>query len=528
MEVKLRGLCAQTQDYQHARRAQRHSHAMGGESNKKGKAPAKPSQQQDLKTEEVLQALILADSFDQRFTPITLEKPRTLLPIVNIPLLNYTIEFLAASGVQEIFVFCCAHAQQIKEYLSELKGQEWCGVKVKTLVSQNCKSAGDALREVYAQSVINSDFILVTGDVISNMNLQKPLQAHKLRREKDKSSIMTMVFKQAGPTHQSRSLEDDTIVAIDGSTQQLLQYENSRESKSVVVGSEVFAEHSEVDLRYDLIDCHIDICAPEVLFIFTDNFDYQDIRKDFIKGLMSSEILGYKISSYVIQGEYAARVKDLRTYNSVSQDIIHRWTYPMVPDANFLALTSFTRSRRMVYKENKVNLSRSCTIGSSTSIGEGTVVGDMSQISHSVIGRNCKIGAHVMIKGSFLWDGVVVKDGATVIDSILCNGAQIHNKAIVQKGCIVSFNASIGKDFILAPFTKITAHTPEVSEDDEGGGAVVEDLDLGPDGKGKLWIVKTELTNTIVPTNEEAETVEEEEEDESTHKTGSKKVKRGI
>jgi translation initiation factor eIF-2B subunit epsilon len=45
----------------------------------KKKAPAKPSQQQDLKTEEVLQALILADSFDQRFTPITLEKPRVTL-----------------------------------------------------------------------------------------------------------------------------------------------------------------------------------------------------------------------------------------------------------------------------------------------------------------------------------------------------------------------------------------------------------------------------------------------------------------
>lgn len=51
------------------------SHNMGADT-KKGKAPAKPTQQQDLKTEEVLQALILADSFDQRFTPITLEKPR--------------------------------------------------------------------------------------------------------------------------------------------------------------------------------------------------------------------------------------------------------------------------------------------------------------------------------------------------------------------------------------------------------------------------------------------------------------------
>jgi len=110
-----------------------------------------------------------------------------------------------------------------------------------------------------------------------------------------------------------------------------------------------------------------------------------------------------------------------------------------------------------------------------------------------------------------------------VIDSILCNGAQIHNKAIVQKGCIVSFNASIGKDIILAPFTKITAHTPEVLED-EDEGVVVEDIDLGPNGKGKLWVVKTELTNTIVPTNEETAKQEEEEVDDGPHKVGSKKV----
>ena len=66
---------------------------MGGDT-KKGKAPAAKAsshQQHDLKTEEVLQALILADSFDQRFTPITLEKPRvsihisTYLSIIHSP-----------------------------------------------------------------------------------------------------------------------------------------------------------------------------------------------------------------------------------------------------------------------------------------------------------------------------------------------------------------------------------------------------------------------------------------------------------
>ncbi len=71
----------------------------------------------------------------------------------------------------------------------------------------------------------------------------------------------------------SRSLEDDTIVAIDSTTRQLLQLDNSRESKSLTIDANVFTEHSEVDLRYDLIDCHIDICSPEVY----DYFDKKTI-----------------------------------------------------------------------------------------------------------------------------------------------------------------------------------------------------------------------------------------------------------
>ncbi|XP_034699261.1 uncharacterized protein LOC117924668 isoform X2 [Vitis riparia] len=33
-------------------------------------------------------------------------------------------------------------------------------------------------------------------------------------------------------------------------------------------------------------NCYIDICSPEVLSIFTDNFDYQHWRHHFIKGLL--------------------------------------------------------------------------------------------------------------------------------------------------------------------------------------------------------------------------------------------------
>jgi translation initiation factor eIF-2B subunit epsilon len=64
--------------------------------------------------EEVLQAVILADSFNKRFKPLTTHKPRCLLPICNASLLDWTFESLALAGVQEIFVICRSHAKLVK------------------------------------------------------------------------------------------------------------------------------------------------------------------------------------------------------------------------------------------------------------------------------------------------------------------------------------------------------------------------------------------------------------------------------
>lgn len=82
-------------------------------------------------------------------------------------------------------------------------------------------------------------------------------------------------------------------------------------------------------------DCFIDICSPEVLLLFTDNFDYQQLRRDFVKGLLSDEVMGYKIFTYAIHSEYAARIDTFRSYDAVSKDILHRWTYLIVPDIPF-------------------------------------------------------------------------------------------------------------------------------------------------------------------------------------------------
>ena len=40
-------------------------------------------------------------------------------------------------------------------------------------------SMGDALREIHDQSIIKSDFILIFGDVVTNVNLLSLLEEHK-------------------------------------------------------------------------------------------------------------------------------------------------------------------------------------------------------------------------------------------------------------------------------------------------------------------------------------------------------------
>jgi len=126
---------------------------------------------------------------------------QVLLPLVNIPMLEYTLESLAGAGVREILVVCCAHAAQIDAYLASSPwSQRAREVKVTTITVEDAFSAGDALRRVRALALVRSDpFILISGDVVSNMELSSVIREHKAARATDKSVIMTVIFKRARP-----------------------------------------------------------------------------------------------------------------------------------------------------------------------------------------------------------------------------------------------------------------------------------------------------------------------------------------
>lgn len=398
---------------------------------------------------------MLCDTYLPRFMPLTAHKPRCLLPLANTPLIEYTLEFLVNCGVKEVYLMCCSYSSLVTEYIANSKwGSLSAPFKVQTIELPNTMSVGDAMRDIDARGIITADFLLISGDVVCNIDFDKVWDAHVKRKKEDKNCIMSMVLREASARHRSRSNRTGLFV-LDNETQRLVLYQKSILQKEIPIDASELLKLTEVAFRNDLIDCRIDICTMDVPALFTENFDYEHLRDDFVRGVLTSDLLGKTIYAHIIGEGYAARVESFKTYKGVTKDIVSRYSYPLVVDSNIVQGRSYTYQRGHIYKEKDVVLSQSCSIGMSTIIASKTVVGDCSRIRGSVLGRNCVIGSNAVVENSCLWDGVVVEDNAVVNGAIVGDNVLISSGADVQYGSIIGSGAVVEKDATVPPGTRI-------------------------------------------------------------------------
>lgn len=132
---------------------------------------------------------------------------------------------------------------------------------------------------------------------------------------------MTVVYKQTAP---GISTGQEVVIVNDSRSKRLLFHQRisslsaPKKPKHCELPLELFIEHSAVDIRHDLSDTGIAICAPSVLSLFADNFDYQTLD-DFLRGLlMNEEILASSIYvAELLSEQYAAKVTNWQMYQIV-------------------------------------------------------------------------------------------------------------------------------------------------------------------------------------------------------------------
>lgn len=126
---------------------------------------------------------------------------------------------------------------------------------------------------------------------------------------------------------------DTPALLLNAETLECLHYEYVPSgTPTVSFPREKVSSVQDLDVRIDLLDCSIDICSADVPALFTENFDYQDLRVDFVHGVLTSDILGKTIYCHIPKQGYASRVKNTRTYSNVTYVyLLSNWYLDLTP-----------------------------------------------------------------------------------------------------------------------------------------------------------------------------------------------------
>lgn len=115
-----------------------------------------------------MKAIILAGGRGKRLKPITDYVPKPLVPINNIPIIEWQIKYLKKFDVKEVIICTGYKADMIESYLN----MKELGIKIKFSIEKSPLGTGGAIKK--AGKMINEkSFFVINGDTITNIDLHK-------------------------------------------------------------------------------------------------------------------------------------------------------------------------------------------------------------------------------------------------------------------------------------------------------------------------------------------------------------------
>ncbi|XP_059060000.1 translation initiation factor eIF-2B subunit epsilon [Achroia grisella] len=399
----------------------------------------------EIDNENIVQAVVIMDTFNNNFVPICNNKPMAFLSVAGVSLIDYVLESLALGGVGETILFCCQDGTRVKEHLrkcNQMKATWSLTMEVNVLMSDSCQTMGDVMREIYESGLVRGYFVLMGVNSITNVNFASLLEEHKQISKKDKGAAMTLIYQKVSWEHPLISWDKPIFIAADANTKKILmhkKYKIKSNDRTINLPLEVTLNYSEVKLHHNLADANIALCSPSVLPLFYDNFDFQTCD-DFIHGiLINEEILASSLYYILLKNnQYAATVSNWKTYQIICRDILHNWVYPLSIESGSFYQNNYITTGNHNFRDTSSILSRSCTLTEDVLIGANTYIGDNTVVTKSMIGKRCKIGNNVKITGSHIMDDVVIKDNCNI------------SYSFIDRNCIIEINSNIEGGTIIA------------------------------------------------------------------------------
>jgi NDP-sugar pyrophosphorylase family protein len=344
-------------------------------------------------------AVILAGGQGTRLRPLTYDRPKPIVPLLNIPFLAYQLALLARHGVRDAVLSCSYMVDAVRATMGD--GAAW-GVRLTYAVEEEPLGTAGGVRN--AVDVRDGRVLVLNGDILTDADLGAMLAFHEAR------GSATTLYLTRVPDPTAFGLVE---LAEDGRVQRFIEKPDPSQVTTDTVNAGIY-----------VIDGRLLARVPPGRAV--------SIEREFFPGLLEDRVpfFGWVAEHYWLDIGNPAK------YRQGALDLLAgRATTPLSPAGAqgggcFVAPGAVLDPRTRV--TSPVVIGADCRVAAGASVGPSTV-----------LGRGCVVGAAAAVTGALLWERVEVGAGAQLQDCIVGAGARVGAGAHIGPASVVEPGAVI-------------------------------------------------------------------------------------
>ena len=117
-----------------------------------------------------MKAVILAGGIGKRLKPLTDQRPKPMIEVLNVPIIEWQVKWLKKFGITEVIVCVGYMKEQIIEHIGS--GNR-LGVKVGYAVEEEPLGTGGALKNAESLLAKQDSFFMINGDILTELDPNK-------------------------------------------------------------------------------------------------------------------------------------------------------------------------------------------------------------------------------------------------------------------------------------------------------------------------------------------------------------------
>ncbi len=352
-----------------------------------------------------MKAVVMSGGFGTRIQPLTNSIPKPMLPVMNRPMMEHIIRKLKKIGIDDIIVLLYFKPEIIKNYFGD--GSRF-GVKITYVLPDADYGTAGAVK--CAQKYLDDDFIIVSGDLVTDFDFSKIIEYHLQRSAK----ITITLTSVENPLQFGVVITDHK-----GRIKKFLEKPG---------WGEVFS---------DTINTGIYVLKPEILDFIPENISF-DFSKDLFPRLMQEQMI---LWGYTAKG-YWRDVGNPQSYLTAAMDILHN-------NVEF----EFEGERKKfgsgyVYVGKNTKLPEDITIEGNVVIGDSVRIGKNCFLKDCVIDNKTAISDSVHMDSSVVWKRANIEKQSYINNAIICNDTTIGENVQIEYGAVVAEHCNIGSSSV--------------------------------------------------------------------------------